>query len=156
MTTGRKPTPTALRVLRGNPGKRPLPPNEPTPDAARVDLPAPDWLPDEGRAEWTRIVPLLAKNGLLTELDTVALAAYCAAFAEWREASAMIKKFGMVIKAPSGYPIPSPYGPIASKAFARMRLLLVEFGLTPSSRTRVARATPKLEPTNPLERFIRR
>lgn len=28
---GPKPTPTALKVIRGNPGKRALPENEPTP-----------------------------------------------------------------------------------------------------------------------------
>ena len=39
---GRKPKPTALKVLEGNPGKRPLNLYEPTPEG---DLPeCPEWL----------------------------------------------------------------------------------------------------------------
>ena len=37
---GPKPTPTALKIVRGNPGKRALPKDEPTPPAGEVD---PDW-----------------------------------------------------------------------------------------------------------------
>jgi P27 family predicted phage terminase small subunit len=153
---GRKPTPTALRVLRGNPARRPLPVDEATPVVLASTAAPPEWLDDAAKHEWARVAPLLAKNGLLTELDSDALVAYCRAFADWREASARIKQFGMVVKTPSGYPMPSPYAPLAQKALVTMYRFMVEFGLTPASRTRVARATPKLEPHNPLDRFIRR
>ena len=41
---GRKPTPTILKRLQGNPGKRPLPANEPQPTLEDELPPPPDWL----------------------------------------------------------------------------------------------------------------
>ena len=44
---GRKPKPTALKKLEGNPGKRKLNNKEPVPDKGMPDCPA--WLlPDKG------------------------------------------------------------------------------------------------------------
>src|SRR5262245_41506 len=96
---GRKPVPTALKVLRGNPGRRPLNPAEPTPAPAPVN--PPDWLPQDARAEWDRLAPMLARNGLLTEMDIDALVAYCEAWCRWKDANAKIRQFGMVIKGPN-------------------------------------------------------
>ena len=41
-TRGRKPKPTAMKILEGNPGKRPLNPFEPVP--VKGDIKCPDWL----------------------------------------------------------------------------------------------------------------
>ena len=67
----------------------------------------------------------------------------------------MIRKFGAVVKSPSGFPLCSPYVPIANRAFEKMRRMLVEFGCTPASRTSVTRATAPTPPSNPLSRFLR-
>jgi P27 family predicted phage terminase small subunit len=137
---GRKPDPTALRVLRGNPGRRPLPAHEPA--APPLDVAAPDWLTAEAAAEWDRLAPLLARIGVLTESDRSALAAYTEAWATWREATANIRQRGMVVMPKDGQiPVVSPYVKIAHDALLHMRGFLVEFGLTPSSRVRV-HATP--------------
>lgn len=134
---GRKPEPTALRVLRGNPGKRDLPANEPQPDAV-LNLDPPEWLDDEAKAEWSRLAPTLSRLGVLTETDIGALTAYCEAWATWKGATQKIRQFGMVIKGKEGeLPVVSPYVKIAHNALMQMRGLLVEFGMTPSSRVRV-------------------
>lgn len=134
---GRKPQPTALRVLRGNPGRRPLPTDEPQPEAV-VSLEPPDWLDPEAQEEWRRLAPMLVKLGVLTQSDTAALIAYCEAWATWKGATQKIRQFGMVIKGKEGdLPIVSPYVKIAHNALMHMRGLLVEFGMTPSSRGRV-------------------
>ena len=39
-TRGRKPKPTALKVLEGNPGKRPLNENEPIPPKGSIKCPS--------------------------------------------------------------------------------------------------------------------
>lgn len=88
----------------------------------------------------------LAAWGLLTEIDGAALALYCQAWARWVEAEAQLLKFGTVIKSPNGFPIQSPYLPIANKAMEQMTKLLVEFGMSPSSRSRVAYKPPVPEP----------
>jgi P27 family predicted phage terminase small subunit len=156
MTVGRKPTPTALRVLRGNPARRPLPKDEPTPAAVGEAVAPPEGLNAAAVREWKRVAPALARVGLLTDLDLDALAAYCVVCAEWRTALKHIEDEGAIILSPNKYPMPSPWVSMAARAFERMRVLMTEFGLTPASRTRVTRATPKIDPTNPLDKFIRR
>jgi P27 family predicted phage terminase small subunit len=133
---GRKPTPTTLRVLRGNPGRRPLNAHEAKPAAAGVHPPA--WLTNDVAAlEWGRIAPILNRLGLLTEIDEQALAAYCQAFARWRDAEAQIDKFGTVVKGKGGFPMISPFFSIADRTARQMRAYLIEFGMTPSARSRV-------------------
>src|SRR5688572_3138073 len=64
---GRRPLPTAMKVLRGNAGKRPLNEQEPQP---RVAMPAcPPHLSDEAKREWRRMGRRLAALGLVTEID---------------------------------------------------------------------------------------
>jgi len=153
---GRKRLPTALHMLRGNPGKRPLPTNEPTPEALPATVDPPPWLDKVAREEWKRLAPLLADNGLLTVLDADALAMYCRAFASWREATDKIAVEGSVLTSRNGYPVVSAWINVAAKNMITMRSLMTEFGLTPSARARVSRATPKLDASNPLDKFIRR
>lgn len=131
---GRKPTPTVLKILAGNPGKRPLPENEPA--APRGKPRCPDHLKGEAKKEWGRICRELESMGLLHVTDRAAIALYCQLYAQWVEA---IEKIGtdVVIKMPNGWPAPNPYLPVANKAAAQMVKLLTEFGLTPSSRTRI-------------------
>lgn len=68
---GRKPKPTALKVLEGNPGHRPLNKKEPM---LKGRLPrCPDWLEDDAKKEWKRLGKVLAEMGMLTNLDMMAL-----------------------------------------------------------------------------------
>ena len=70
-----KPTPTALKLLKGNPGKRPLNKLEPRP---RLRVPrVPSHLDDAGEVEWYRVVKELKVLGLVSGMDRAALAAYC-------------------------------------------------------------------------------
>ena len=54
---GRKPKPTALKKLEGNPGKRPLNELEPMPQVTM--LRCPNWLEPEAKKEWRRLAPVL-------------------------------------------------------------------------------------------------
>jgi len=56
-------------MLRGNPGKRPLPTNEPTPEALPATVDPPPWLDKVAREEWRRLAPLLADNPHMTFSD---------------------------------------------------------------------------------------
>jgi P27 family predicted phage terminase small subunit len=134
---GRKPTPTALHLLRGNPGKRARNLLEPTPPVV-PDMPPPAWLSEPAQVEWHRLAPVLGRLGVLTETDTDALAAYCEAWVTWKQATQRLRQFGLVVKTKdTEMPIISPYVKIAHHAMAQMRAFLVEFGMTPSARARV-------------------
>ena len=93
---GRKPKPTRLKVLTGNPGKRPLNPDEPMPEPAIPDCP-PELSP-AGQREWSRLVAELAPLRILTGLDRAALAAYCGAYALWAEATEALQKYGAMVR----------------------------------------------------------
>src|SRR3972149_9191524 len=109
----------------------------PRPEGPAVRPPAcPPHLQGEARKEWRPIGRKLLACGLLTEIDGAALALYSQAWARWIEAEGNLVRYGTGIKAPSGYPIASPYLSIANKAMDQMARVLVEFGMSPSSRSR--------------------
>lgn len=136
---GRRPKPTRLKLLTGNPGKRPLNEDEPRPEAVIPDCPA--ELGPVGQREWDRLVGELAALRLFTNLDRAALAAYCGAYAMWAEATEAIQKFGTMVKSPTGFPIQSPYVSIANRQAEIMMRIASEFGFTPASRSRISTPT---------------
>ena len=132
---GRKPKPTNLKILQGNPGGRPLNMSEPSPVSAIPN--PPQHLNTIALEEWERITGELYPLGLLSEIDMPALAAYCQCFARWVEAEEGIKKSGLIIKTTNGNAIQSPLVGISNTALQMMHKFLTEFGMTPVSRAKV-------------------
>jgi len=147
---GRKPLPSNVVRLRGNPGKRRRNDAEPRP-ATKVP-PCPACLGDAARTEWKRLAKELAELGLLTGLDRGLLAAYCQAHALWVEAVSSIERYGTMIKSPNGYPMQSPYVAVVNKQVEIMGRIAAEFGMTPSSRTRIR--IGERPPEDPFEAFL--
>ena len=152
MTAGRKPKPTHLKLVTGNPGKRALPKAE-----AKVApaLPSPPpHLSDEAKVEWSRVAQELFKIGLLSGVDRAALAAYCQAYARWVQAERTIAEMakrdqltgGLMIKTTNGNAIQNPLVGTANKAAADMVRYAAEFGMTPSARSRIHAQPPAGEP----------
>lgn len=134
---GRKPTPTAIRKLRGNPGKRPINEREPAP--ARGIPSCPRWLKGEARHEWLRVTKLLDDAGVLTLVDRAAVLAYCQAWGRWVEAEkALQEEPGPIITNPSGRLVVHPLVTVAAQAWAQTLKAAAELGITPSSRSRVS------------------
>lgn len=132
---GRKPKPTAIKALEGNPGKRKLNQNEPKPEKRAPRCPS--WLEPEAKKEWRRMVKKMEHLGILTEVDMAAFAGYCQAYARWREAEEFISKHGSIVKTPSGYWQQVPQVSIAQSYLKIMTRFCEQFGLTPSSRSRI-------------------
>ena len=128
--------------------------NEPEPRATATRPRAPSYLNKPAQAEWRRIVKEIHPLGLLTKLDEAALSAYCVCFTQWIEATEQVQKHGVLIKGQSGLPYQSPDLSIANRAMVEMRKWLIEFGMTPSSRTRVTATEP--EKDDPLKDFMSR
>jgi P27 family predicted phage terminase small subunit len=154
---GRPPKPTALKLLAGNPGKRPMNPSEPTPEAVSpLKIPAPPKVLDaEGKREWKRVALELAKSGLLTTIDRAALTGYCQSWSQWIEAVCTVRKEGAIVKTPNGFPVQSPWLAIQNKASDQMKKYLVEFGMTPASRSRIHVADPNAN-ADPMDDFLGR
>ncbi len=143
MAAGRKPKPTALKLLTGTAQPSRMIKNEAKPKADAIKMP--DHLSDGAKKCWAIVSKQLREAEVLTNLDTHALAMYCEVFARWQTANQSLAKYGPVIKAPSGFPVQSPYLQISNKSFDQMKALLVEFGMTPSSRTKVSTVAPEEE-----------
>ena len=127
--------PTAIKKLQGNPGNRPLNENEPKPKAVLAK--APQDLTPAAKKIWNQMSPMLYRIGVLTEADTTGLAMLCSAFALWLQAEKTLKKDGYTVSSPNGYEIPNPWFSIRNVAYQQTKDLLIQFGLTPSSRSKI-------------------
>lgn len=151
-TRGRKPKPTALKLLEGNLGNRPLNTNEPRPTGAPN---CPDWLEDEAKAEWERMSTVLENMGMLTDMDMVAFAGYCQAYARWKEAEEFLSQHGSIVRTPNGYLQQVPQVSIAQTNLKIVLKFCEQFGLTPSSRSRIVADKSVEETTDEMEKLLR-
>jgi P27 family predicted phage terminase small subunit len=131
---GRRPLPSKLKQLRGNPGNR-RNNNEPEPAIERPTCPS--ELTKLAKKEWRRIVPILEELGIVARIDRAALAAYCQSYGRWIEAEQKIAESSLVIRTKSGNVIENPYYSVAKRERELMHKFLVEFGMTPSARSRL-------------------
>ena len=149
---GRKPKPTAIKVLEGNPGKRNLNRLEPHPEKKAPKCPS--WLEPEAKKEWRRLAKQMEQLGTLTEVDMTAFAGYCQAYARWKEAEEFITQHGTIVKTPSGYWQQVPQVSIGQTYLKIMSRFCEQFGLTPSSRSRLASDNGKDKESDEMELLL--
>jgi len=142
MKPGRKPKPTAVKKRQGNPGRRPL--NEAEPIFEGSTTP-PKHLDRIAKNEWRRLAKRLTFHSMLSPADRTAFAAYCSAYSTHVRAELALQKkpnaFGY--KTPGGVLRPWPEAAQSRDALNQMYRFQTEFGLTPSSRSRLNIQTPK-------------
>lgn len=161
---GPLPKPNVLKLLHGNPGKRAL--NLSDGVNPRVETPSmPKHLGKAASKEWKRITPLLEELGLVSGLDTAALALYCQSYGRLVEletafnakVSAKVDAGGEYAEAvfdisrgttPSGYEQQSVIVQLIRSHREEVNRYLAHFGLSPAARARV---TPSnyVQPTLP-------
>ena len=66
---GPSPKPEWMKVLAGNPGKRPLKKTASKVKRQQREVASPQWLDQEAKAHWKSAAPALREAGLLTNLD---------------------------------------------------------------------------------------
>ena len=124
-------------MLEGDRGKGRRPLNEHEPVPPRGGVKCPSWLLPEAKKEWKRLAASLEAMGVLTMADLTAFAGYCQAYARWKEAEEFITQHGSIVKTPSGYWQQVPQVSIAQTYLKIMNKFAEQFGLTPSSRSRI-------------------
>lgn len=136
---GRRPTPTHLKVVTGNPGKRAINKNEPKPPADPVKMPA--HLNATAKSAWTNVKSILGRMGVLSKADEYALERLVSCYAEIRDCEKAIKTHGRTYETynDSGGIMHRPRPEVAMLADAdrRFKSYLVEFGLTPAARSKI-------------------
>ena len=146
---GRKPKPTGLKILTGNPGKRPLNLNEP---AAAPGLPrCPAHLDAVAKKKWHH---LAADVTWLAKVDGDMVALYCQAWSNALEAQGLIAKTGKVLKSTEGGLYQNPWVPIYNKAVEQLVKIGALLGLNPSDRSRL-QVAPAVE-ADPFEEMLQR
>ena len=115
MRRGTKPTPTHLRLLQGNPHRRPVNPIEPQPE--QIPLPdPPEHFEGHARLEWERAGKVLRNQGMFTKADLKVFESYCVAYGHWRDAEEALARaraedpvnYGLVIETSSGRTVENP------------------------------------------------
>lgn len=131
--------PTLLKLAEGTYREDRVAKDEPKPKA-RVPNP-PKHMGKIALEEWHRLVEELKELGLITNLDRAALVVYCDLWEHYVIASEKVKTQGQVIQTSNGNTIENPQFSIKKRAAEMMHKFLIEFGMTPASRTRIS-ATP--------------
>jgi P27 family predicted phage terminase small subunit len=160
--SGRKPKPPQLKVVEGNPGKRPIPDApKPPPIAPRE----PDWARvlrggDEqvlqarrdARTEWRRVVPVLDALGLLAQVDALVLTDYAVCWARLVQCERALSTQGLLVEVwqldKDGERLRvelrrNPHAILANQYRGQLRFHVGELGLGPSSRGRLAAGAPE-------------
>lgn len=152
---GRKPKPTRLKLVTGNPGKRRINKREAKPK--RVIPSPPEHASQGAKVAWGSLSARLDRLGLLTELDAMALEQLAENYAEIVALRADIAMNGRVqvveTEAGADFERPRPQVRMLSDAERRFRAMMTEFGLTPSSRSRIEVETPGAD-ADPAEAYF--
>lgn len=152
-TRGPLPKPTALKLMAGNPGKRPLNLSDGVNPLIEIPTP-PKHLGRAALKEWRRITPILEDLGLVSGLDLAALALYCQSYgmlvelelafnakvahgvAQGLSASDAVLS-ASIGTTPSGYQQQSVLIQLVRSHREEVNRYLAHFGLSPSARARV-------------------
>lgn len=144
---GPRPTPTKLKILRGNQAGCQTKTHEPEPATDGIEMP--QHLGQVASRRWAELLPMLQSIRVMTRADVEALARYCDTWEWWLATRAKLRADG------DTYPILNDAGEvkyiaqrpevsIAHKLAQQLRQLEQDFGLNPSARTSL-----HVEPTKP-------
>lgn len=144
---GRKPKPPQLKLIEGNPGKRPVPD---APQAPPIAPRKPKWtelvpgrtssetrVRKDADTEWQRIVPVLDSLGLLSTIDHAILTDYCVVWARIQQGERLISHQGFTTTSEKGALAKHPVVTVLNQYRTQLRFYLGELGLSPSSRGRL-------------------
>ncbi len=150
---GRKPKPTAKKLLAGNPGKRAL--NKAEPEFSKItNVDPPEWLTDRAAQMWRMVVPELLRENVVAITDLHNVEAFCVAYDNWRLAQESVQNNGIVVAGAQGGPIKNPALTAANETMRQLVTFGSMLGLDPASRTRLIGGNKEKE-TNEFAQLLR-
>ena len=154
MPAGRPRKPTELKKLGGTLQPSRTNPLEPVP-AVALGLP-PVWLSATAKEYWSEIGGLLLQMKLVSYGDSAALMLLTDVLAEWCAVRKIIQNKGRTYKSATEFGFVLKLRPevtMEPELWRRAKLMLVEFGLTPASRSKVSALAPT-EEKDPLSALL--
>lgn len=143
----------AARALKGTERSGVRPKRIPQPPPGLPDCP--DWLDEEGRAWWAKLLSLMGEKAGLTKADEDALAVLADTMVTYTRAQRVLREKGYSCFAHGGGEKARPEVAVAESAARRAAQLWKEFGLTPMARARLT-LPPEPPPKDPIEDFLSR
>ena len=141
MTRGRKRKPTAAKILNGSAKVNPGRINKNEPDHLLEPAQCPPHLDDIAKQEWAFMVAVLDGMGLFSKSYRAALEIYCESYSNYRRALDAVSKYGQVLvskKVDGTIDVRrNPFSMEVHKYKDECKAFLIEFGLTPSAKTKV-------------------
>ena len=148
---GPAPSPTALKLLRGE--TRPSRINRAEPEPAGGFPAMPADLDAEAAAEWRHVEAEMAATGVIRAVDRMLLRAYCEAASRYLQAVRMYATSGPLIRDREHRGVvKNPLHQIIRDNEATLRGLARELGLSPSSRAGIVAERPSADP---FEAYLR-
>jgi len=147
MPTGRKPKPAVIKIREGNRSK--VKQGSIKPDPVGVGrLMAPKHLKEDERLLWSKIVRSLP-DGLLSSADESTIERMAVAWAQFREATKMIHRTGLMVRGERNHPVRNPMLIVQRVAGIAMHQAGEMLGLSPVARARLT--ADKGPATDPME-----
>lgn len=138
---GRKPLPTKLHILRGEPGKRKHRLNaEPQPSPPGT-LEPPEFLRPGAKRIWFILAPEFSAQGILTASDVPALAAFCSAYYDLENADLHLEAEGdmeMWTTKSGRIKKENPWHYVKSRALMQCDKFASQFGIGASYRAKLS------------------
>lgn len=140
---GPNPKSRAQRKLSGNSSRRPLPSvQDAAPINAPVSLHCPDWMSDDAKAYWEKIVPQLVADGTVDDRDWSALVTLCEAWGDFQDAARTLKTTPRYYTTPNGAECVHPAVRQKATAMKTLSSFMEKFGLQPTTRQRLPMVMP--------------
>lgn len=132
---GPRPTPTNLRLLRGESRPSRINENEPVPATRDPEPPGNrEVFTDDMQAVWDRVCRELRLMGMLAGADEDLIYAYCVTTVKYREAVRLVNLSGLVLRGRDGNVVKNPAVQFVRDFGAQLRVLGNEFGFSPAAR----------------------
>ena len=119
----------------------------------KLEVGAPEWLDEEARAEYSRVVEEAGKIDLLDNLDLSTLAIYADNYSRYIKCAKAMATGGIVVDVGDRL-FPSPYVVIADKAATQIQKCSTKLGLATTDRLRLIVPTADEEKPSKFGKFL--
>lgn len=163
---GHNRKPTGTKIIHGTFRKDRAQEREPEPEKVAEIPKPPSYLSKYAKKLWKSLAGELVEKGILTVVDVPALEACCEAYGQYRAAHEAVfrpvspltgnrekRTLAEYMRGRNSQTMPE-YSTM-TKAWTTFKSYLVEFGLTPASRSRVGIPDPKGKENDPMEKLYR-
>lgn len=120
----------------------------------KLNFEPPQGMKGEAVEEWNRIVPLLAENTPVSELDRTLIEVYCNAFAQYKLCEREVNHDGVVVTSTTGTKVRNPYIMEEHEAIKTIKVTATELGLSVNARAKLELNNAKTDKSDPFEKVL--